>query len=62
MFVYALTLPGITLPETVDIQSSVSYISFLKLAAQTFLPSFQFLHRTGAHTIFGNFSKKKKAL
>jgi hypothetical protein len=42
MFVKALTLPGITLPETVNIQFSMSYIPFQKLATQTFLPSFQF--------------------
>ena len=54
MFVKALILPGITLPETVNIQSSMSYIPFQKLATQTFLASFQFLRRTsrgGSYTI-----------
>ena len=40
VFVKALILPGITLPETVNVQSSMSYIPFQKLATQTFLPSF----------------------
>jgi len=40
MFVKTLTLPEITLPEIVNIQSSMNYIPFQKLATQTFLPSF----------------------
>ena len=40
MFVKALTLPGIALPDIVNIQTSMSYILFQKLATRTFLPSF----------------------
>jgi len=46
MFVKALTLPGIALPETVNIHFLMSWIPFEKLVTQTFLPSLQFLRRT----------------